>query len=62
MERRIRNSAKALIFKDGCMAAIKIDDHGDFSGSRLVVIKGLEVQGSKQIAVEWQQIVSVMII
>jgi 8-oxo-dGTP diphosphatase len=29
MERRIRNSAKALIFKDGCMAAVKINDHGD---------------------------------
>lgn len=29
MERKIRNSAKALIFKDGRMAAIKIDDHGD---------------------------------
>lgn len=29
MERRIRNSAKALVWKEGCMAAIKIDDHGD---------------------------------
>ncbi len=29
MERRIRNSAKALIIKDGRMLASKIDDHGD---------------------------------
>ena len=29
VERRIRNSAKALIFRDGCMAAIKINDNGD---------------------------------
>lgn len=29
MERRIRNSAKALVFKDSRMAAIKIDDRGD---------------------------------
>ncbi len=29
MERRIRNSAKALIFRDGCMAAVEINDHGD---------------------------------
>jgi len=29
MIRKIRNSAKALIFKDSCMAAIKIYDHGD---------------------------------
>ncbi len=26
MERRIRNSAKALIFRGDCMAAVKIDD------------------------------------
>ena len=29
MERKIRNSAKVLVFKDGCMAAVKIDDNGD---------------------------------
>lgn len=29
MERKIRNSAKAIIFKEGCMAAIKISDNGD---------------------------------
>ncbi|MFS0868623.1 NUDIX domain-containing protein [Paenibacillus xylanilyticus] len=29
MERKIRNSAKALIIKDGKMLAIKLDDHGD---------------------------------
>ena len=29
MERRIRNSAKALIIKDGKMAAIRISDGGD---------------------------------
>lgn len=29
MERKIRNSAKALVFKDSSLAAIKIDDNGD---------------------------------
>lgn len=29
MKRGIRTSAKALIFRNGCMAAIKIDDNGD---------------------------------
>ncbi|WP_082704138.1 NUDIX domain-containing protein [Paenibacillus pabuli] len=29
MERKIRNSAKALIIKEGKMLAIKLDDHGD---------------------------------
>ena len=29
MERRVRNSAKALIIRDGCMAAIKIRDNDD---------------------------------
>ncbi|GGG70204.1 NUDIX domain-containing protein [Paenibacillus radicis (ex Gao et al. 2016)] len=29
MERKIRNSAKALIIKDGKMLAIKLDDNGD---------------------------------
>jgi ADP-ribose pyrophosphatase YjhB (NUDIX family) len=29
MERRIRNSAKALIIKDDCMAAVKLNDNGE---------------------------------
>ena len=29
MDRNVRTSAKALIIKDGCMLAIKINDHGE---------------------------------
>ena len=29
MERNVRTSAKALIIKDGCMLAVKINDNGD---------------------------------
>ena len=29
MERNIRTSAKALVIKDGCILAVRIDDHGD---------------------------------
>ena len=29
MDRNIRTSAKALVIKDGCMLAVRINDNGD---------------------------------